>query len=93
MLAEAAGYEALQLAGWSPEVWDVCYLECGEPGYLRRWTSPDGVDLYIALCLPHAVTLEHGVFNGSYRGAPLPSDSRCTEWPWRRCDEPEEAVV
>lgn len=68
----------LVLRGWGSKTWDLCWLECNEPGLRRELEGK-----VICLCLHHAIFLERGFFNGSYIGAPLPPDSMSTHWPWR----------
>lgn len=76
----------LVVLGWSAEPWDMCWLECDDPGLRRVWTDPEGRERVIALCVPHAMVIESGAFGGDYDGAPLPAGTMCTRWPWRLTD-------
>lgn len=66
---------------------DLCWMDCSDPGWLKTWKPPAGQPLCICLCDRHALTMEQGVFAGDYTGAPLPPESMASEWPWRYCSE------
>lgn len=57
---------------------DVCWLDCEDAGILER----EHLGRHVTLCRGHAEDLERGFYHGDYSGAPLPSDSRATAWPW-----------
>lgn len=74
--------------GWSQDVYDLCWLDCPSPGYRKTWHHSE-----ICLCSAHAVLLENGYLNATYAGAPLPTGSRATAWPWRRQESRVVEVV
>jgi hypothetical protein len=74
--------------GWETgQVYQGCWLDCTEPGYRREWTDKHGVAWEICLCLLDAEVLERGMWGGDYTGAPLPVDSKASEWPWYLLEE------
>jgi hypothetical protein len=72
-------------AGWATaEVYDLCWLDCPEPGYLKSVLSArTGVIRVICLCVEHALKLENGAYFSDYEGAPLPAESIAGQWPWQ----------
>jgi hypothetical protein len=80
--------EWLAANGWSPQVYDLCWLDCPEPGYRKTWYSNE-----ICLCAAHARVLESGRYGGSYKGAPLPPESAAVAWPWCPVERRLVAVV
>lgn len=71
-------------AGWDTSVvYDLCWLDCPEPGYLKSVISVSGAVRVICLCAEHALKLEHGAYFSDYEGAPLPADSIAGQWPWQ----------
>lgn len=80
--------QLLREAGWhTGEYFDTCWLDCAKPGYLL--ISGNRV---ICLCPEHALVLEQGRWDGDYTGAPLPPESRATEWPWQKRNMPVSAA-
>lgn len=69
--------------GWSADIVDTCWLDCAEGGHLKRHLEKNCTEREIVLCLKHAWFLESGVYLEDYSGAPLPSGSRASQWPWR----------
>lgn len=63
---------------WSDRPWDICWLDCPDPGYRKQWHRSE-----ICLCAQHAWFLEEGYLGATYSGAPLPPGSRAGCWPWR----------
>jgi hypothetical protein len=64
--------------GWMRTPGEPCSLDCQDPeGWLRSYRGRE-----IILCSRHAWVLESGKRGNTYSGAPLPADSRATEWPW-----------
>lgn len=64
--------------GWETgEPFDVCWLDCPEPGFLLRHRGR-----VICLCPGHALILQSGCWDGDYAGAPLPPETRARAWPW-----------
>jgi hypothetical protein len=61
--------------------YDLCWLDCPEPGTLLTWRG-----LSICLCRAHHDKLAEGAYGGSYAGAPLPPDSLAGSWPWQPGD-------
>lgn len=88
-MAFAAQLAFLRDRGWQVDGdhFDLCWLDCSDPGWLKTWKPPQGRALCICLCSKHALRLENGVYGGDYTGAPLPPDSMADEWPWQYCDE------
>jgi hypothetical protein len=83
--------EKLAARGWTPApAGEFCSLDCPETTGLvvKRWHHSD-----ILLCTPHARLLQSGYVNHTYAGAPLPAESRATEWPWQRIARRQVAVV
>lgn len=59
------------------EPFDLCWLDCPEPGWLLTWRG-----MSICLCRRHLDKLQDGCYGGSYAGAPLPPDTLAGSWPW-----------
>jgi hypothetical protein len=73
----------LEARGWIvSHVFDICWMDHDEPGFYKEWVS-SGAKRVICLCVPDALVLEEGEYEGSYSGALTPSDSMAVEWPWR----------
>jgi hypothetical protein len=80
----------LSQRGWPLEAgvsFDMCWLDCSQQGWLHIWGEPGKDPLCICLCPAHALYLERGRWGSDYSGAPLPPESKATEWPWRPCSE------
>lgn len=70
--------QELSEQGWRRVIGELCALDClGTDAWLKTFRGRE-----IILCAPHARTLERGKQGGTYHGAPLPPESRATEWPW-----------
>lgn len=68
----------LKTLGWKPVPGEPCALDCQEnDAQVKYFRGRE-----IILCSAHAASLEAGKYRGTYAGAPLPEDSRATEWPW-----------
>jgi hypothetical protein len=68
----------LEKLGWKPVSGEPCALDCPELNAVVKYFR----GREIILCPGHAHSLEEGKYRGTYAGAPLPADSRATEWPW-----------
>jgi hypothetical protein len=83
----------LRTRGWELQaVFDVCWLDHSDPGYRKTLIDVNAVEWEIVLCLPDALVLEQGVWEGDYAGAPTPEDSDAAGWPWRPVPEIAVAV-
>jgi hypothetical protein len=76
--------------GWEmDETREPCWLDHEEevpPGFRREWTDSHGDTWEIFLCVTDAVLLEKRAYQGDYRGALTPEDSRARTWPWVRVE-------
>ena len=73
---------------WSAYPVDLCWLDCDQAGYIKQHGLRE-----IILCMRHARLLEAGRFSDAYAGAPLPPDSKATEWPWLKVPDRVVSVV
>jgi hypothetical protein len=74
--------------GWEPAPGEICSLDCTGDALHKRWHHSE-----ILLCERHALVLEAGRVNATYSGAPLPPETRATEWPWIRMTSRVVSVV
>lgn len=60
---------------------DLCWLDCPNLGDLYLYRGEP--NLVVCLCRNHRRILEEGQVAGQLEGAPLPPESKSTEWPWQ----------